>query len=103
MFAAQPRQGQGRFLHGEGEENIIQRVYLLGDGVEKVSALFRAELRIGRKSRGGGFGGGGGFCRRGLVEAVTGRLTVVGAQAEQRRFPSARRWPPINCWPLMAA
>ncbi len=37
-FAAQPRLGQGRFLHGEGEENIIQRVYLLGDGVEKVSA-----------------------------------------------------------------
>ncbi len=58
-FAAQPRRRQGGF-HGEGEKASSNASNSLGNGVEKVRALFRAELRIGCKGRGGGFCGGGG-------------------------------------------
>ncbi len=67
----------------DGDERLVQRIQLIGDGIQELRAALGRQATIGRECCGRGVGGGIHFLHRSLDEALRQHLAGGGVQAAQ--------------------
>lgn len=100
-FTAQPGHGQRRLPAGKGQKLVVQRIQLIGNGIQKPGPMFRRQAAINAKGATGRLAGGDSLLFGGLIKTPRQRFAADGVKLSSTVSPWALRSLPIKLYPVI--